>query len=241
MRCTGVPLRVACDLSSASRAAFGSGKPLALVSWNFRAWFGQSTAAISFCADGGPTKLAVVVGEVPLAVLLEHGPVRPPVAVEVGELLGVHVRVELHQVRHELRVGEGLFRASISFGFAEHVPDQLLRRDVLLLRRVHQLRLALLVVPHVPDVALGHRGAGVHVADDALAGRHGAGELVVDRVARLRFFGMVGSCEKLVPRLPYLAYGPEWTGDRSLAYTTWQAVQPLERVVAGVVVGAEES
>src|SRR5205085_7372269 len=43
----------------------------------------------------------------------------------------------------------------------------------------------LLVVPDVPDVAVGDRRAGVDVADDALAGRDGGGELVVDRVAGL--------------------------------------------------------
>ncbi len=31
------------------------------------------------------------------------------------------------------------------------------------------------------------------------------------------FRGIIGSGFADVPRLPYLAYGPEWTGDRSLA------------------------
>ena len=31
------------------------------------------------------------------------------------------------------------------------------------------------------------------------------------------FLGIVGSTEKLRPRLPNLAYGPEWAGERSLA------------------------
>ena len=40
---------------------------------------------------------------------------------------------------------------------------------------------------------------------------------------------MVGSAEKLRPWWPYLEYQPEFVGERSLAYTVWQAVQPLER------------
>src|SRR4051812_20576724 len=36
----------------------------------------------------------------------------------------------------------------------------------------------------------------------------------------------LGSLEKLFPRLPYFAHCAEWTGLRSLAYTTWQAEQP---------------
>ncbi len=55
------------------------------------------------------------------------------------------------------------------------------------------------------------------------------GELVLDRVARLvlgnRRIGRVARCRDGRAQ----ANGPECTGERSLAYTTWQAVQPLER------------
>lgn len=42
---------------------------------------------------------------------------------------------------------------------------------------------------------------------------------------------MVGSglSAAVVPRLPWTWYGPLCTGDRSLAYTTWHAVHPLDR------------
>jgi len=42
-------------------------------------------------------------------------------------------------------------------------------------------------------------------------------------------FFMVGSFVWLMPRFPKDAYGPEFERERSFAYTTWQAVQPLDR------------
>src|SRR5688572_11297683 len=46
-------------------------------------------------------------------------------------------------------------------------------------------------------------------------------------------FGIIGSGEAVFPVLPNTAKGPEWTGERSFAYGTWHAVQPLERKSPG--------
>jgi hypothetical protein len=43
------------------------------------------------------------------------------------------------------------------------------------------------------------------------------------------FLSMVGSAAADCPMLPNAAYCPECAGDRSFAYTTWHAVQPLPR------------
>ena len=43
------------------------------------------------------------------------------------------------------------------------------------------------------------------------------------------FLGIVGSSVALRARLPNAAKWAECVGERSLAYTTWQAEQPLDR------------
>ena len=67
--------------------------------------------------------------------------------------------------------------------------DHLLGRELALLGRVHQLAVGLVVPPHGAEVAVHHGGAGVDVADHALARRDRVRELVLDRMARLVLAG----------------------------------------------------
>ena len=86
-----------------------------------------------------------------------------------------------------------------------------------------------------------HVRAGVDVADDALAGRDArVVKLVLDRVARLVLGNRRVGAAKLVPRLPYLAYGPGVDRRAVVGVDDVAGGAAAGAVVAGVVVGAQE-
>ena len=120
-------------------------------------------------------------------------------------------------------------RAADSSGLFISDSHELLGGELFLMLRIHQLAVGLVVPPHVAEIGVQHVRAGMHVAHDALAGGRGRRELVLDRMARLVLRDRGIGRNDSAPRLPNLANGPEWTGERSFAYTTWHAVQPLER------------
>ena len=144
----------------------------------------RCTAFLNFCGIVVGDGLAVLVEERALAVALEDGAEVPAVAVVVGELRVLELRVE----------AETSFRNSGSAPLAadrrllgvavEDLPRLLVGR-VLLLLRPHEGRVGL-VVPHDRAVVAVHEHVGlVHVADHALRGRDRARELVADGVPRL--------------------------------------------------------
>ena len=114
------------------------------------------------------------VEQVALAILLEDGAEHPAVAVEVGELRVLQLRVELGRAGaaarnsgsdHRPRDARCLPGLRISIATRSRPSDSRLRR------RIHQLAVGFVVPPHVAEVGVHHVRAGVDVADHALAGR----------------------------------------------------------------------
>ena len=130
--------------------------------------------------------LAAVVEQVALAVVLEDGAVGPAVAVKVGELRLLGAVVEIGEVGEKLGIGEPVLRGRL-VRIGELAVDHLLGGRIPLLPRVDEVAVGLLVPPHVADVAVHHRRAGMDVADDALAGGDAVagGEFMADRMAAL--------------------------------------------------------
>ncbi len=119
-----------------------------------------------------------------MPVFLEDGAEDPAVAMEVGELRVLRLRVQVGDPLQERRVGPVALRRRL-VRVRHHRPGEFLRRRVLLPLRVHQLAIGLFVPPHVAGVRIEHVRTRMDMADDALAGGDGHGELVLDRVARL--------------------------------------------------------
>ena len=185
-------------------------------------------------ADG----VAGVVAQFADAVLLEDRAEGPAVAVEVGEVLLRQLRVQLREFRDELRVRQLAPRRRLVRVSGQRA-DQLVGRGVVLLRRVHQRGLGLLVVPHVAEVTVHHGRAGVDVANHALTGGDGVGELVGDGVARLvlgdRRVGRGGR-----PAVAVLGVRAGVDAGAVVGVNDVARRAAATAVVAGVVVGAEE-
>ena len=177
-----------------------------------------------------------------VAVLLEDGPEDPAVAVEVGELGVLGLRVQVGQVRPGTPGRTRLLRADDSFGVGRSCAWTTSSAvGCLLLRRVHQFAVGLLVPPHEADVAVHDVGAGMDVADDALAGRDA---LPVANWCSIgwpgSFLGMVGSVEKLRPWWPYFGIGAGIDRRAVVGIDDVAGGAAAGAVVAGVVVGAQE-
>ena len=183
--------------------------------------------------------LARGVEQVALAVALVDGAEVPAMAVIVGELgilgLGIDVGPDLAQeVEIAPQPADGR-----TFRIALQDLELLGDAGLLLLLRPHQGRVGL-VVPHgVAEEGVHEHVRLVHVADHALAGRDGAGELVPDRMARLvardgRVLGLGGA--------PVAVRGPgpgmAWVAVVGVDDVAGAAARGA--VVAGLVVGAEE-
>ena len=105
---------------------------------------------------------------------------------------------------------------------------------------IHQLAVGLLVPPHVAEVAVHDVGAGVDVADDALAGGDGRGEPVLDRDGRVRSWGWSGRGSELRPRLPSCGVGAGVDRRAVVGVDDVAGGAAAGAIVAGVVVGAQE-
>ena len=117
----------------------------------------------------------------PLRSLLEHRAEHPAVAVEVGKLgvLQLALNCSVPGSLQELRVRpQPADRAA--FGIALLDGGALGVGAYACLARVHLVPVGLVVPPRQPLVGRDHVGAGVHVADHALAGGDRAGQHVLD-------------------------------------------------------------
>jgi hypothetical protein len=130
--------------------------------------------------------LAFFIQPVAFAVVIEDGAEHPAVAVEIGELRGFQFRVEFGAAQ----IFEKFFIApeaagSGSFGVAQERLIALLFRRTALLRRIHFLTVDFVVPPSEAEIRGQHVGAGMEVADHALARWNRARENMPDRMARL--------------------------------------------------------
>ena len=149
----------------------------------------------------------VEVEHVALFVLLENGAENPAVAVVIGELRLLQLRVQLGDFFEELKFapqparggGLGIFldRAD-EFGVGGillfqkrlarfRAAEMRVVRERIFRMRIHELAVALLVPPRVTKIRIHEEIALVHVAIHALRARDRAGERVLDRVAALVF------------------------------------------------------
>ena len=128
--------------------------------------------------------LAILVEQVALAVARIDAAEIPAVAVIVGELRVVQLRVEQRDVAHEVDVAP--LAADRRF-FRIAVEDLALLRvgRIFLLLRPHERRVGFVVPHRVADHRVDEHVRLMHVADHALAGRDLARELVLDRMSRL--------------------------------------------------------
>ena len=149
----------------------------------------------------------VEVEHVALFVLLENGAENPAVAVVIGELRLLQLRVQLGDFFEELEftpqpargggLGVILDRAD-EFGVGGillfqkrlarfRAAEMRVVRERIFRMRIHELAVALLVPPRVTEIRIHEEIPLVHVAIHALRARDRAGERVLDRVAALVF------------------------------------------------------
>ncbi len=141
------------------------------------------TAFANFSGSSVGDDVVVVVEQPALAVVLEDRAEIPAVAVIVGELRVLDLRVQLAVVGGEV-FARPLAAHGRAFGIAVEHLALLGDRKMLLLLRPH-LRRRRLVVPHgVAEPRVHEEVRLVHVADHALLGRDGVGHHVADRMRR---------------------------------------------------------
>ena len=130
--------------------------------------------------------VAILVEPVAFAIVLEDGAEDPAVAVEVGELRVLQLGVEFRAADLVEKFVVAPYAAGRgAFGIAQPgLVASALRSGLLLLRRIHFVAVGFVVPPDVAEIGGDHVGAGVDVADHALAGGDGAREGVLDGMAR---------------------------------------------------------
>ena len=132
----------------------------------------------------GRHDLAVLVQQIAVPVALVHVAEQPTVAVEVRQLHLLQRGVHVGRVLQELVVRPQSAHGGL-LGIEAHPFQPLLLGGVALFLRVEAVPLGLVVPPQRAQVGVRDGRAGVHVADDALAGRDGARHAMRDRVAAL--------------------------------------------------------
>ena len=151
----------------ASPVAAGGLAASSRLAWSLEVHGGHAALRWSTLRD----HVALVVEQVALAVLLEHGAEDPAVAVEVGELgvPGLRVQVGARSPGTPGRTRVPRAAASSGLDICDWANSSAV--GCFCLRGIHQLAVGFLVPPHEAEVAVHDVGAGVDVADDALAGR----------------------------------------------------------------------
>ncbi len=171
--------------------------------------------------------LAVLVEKIAVAVLLEDGAEDPAVAVVIGELRVLQLRIQLGDLLEEIQVAPQSARRG-GLGVLQRCTDLLLVARVVLLLRVHELAVGLLVPPGVAEVRIHEAVALVHVTDHALAARDRGGELVLDWVAALVLRdGWVHAVAEALVAVLRIPAGIERRAIVRVDHV--HAVQPLER------------
>ena len=162
--------------------------------------------------------LVVRVEQRALAIALVDRAEDPAVAVEIGKLRVLELRVELRRADGLQKLDvrpQATLRGGLGIAHAHGLPLCLAR--IALLGRIHELAVGLVLPPRVPVIRRHHVRARMHVARHALAGRNRPREDVLQRMAGFASSEIVGSLVVDLPSLPSDAYCAECTGERSLA------------------------
>ena len=115
--------------------------------------------------------------------------------------------------------------------------EALLIRWIVLLLRIHMFAVGFVIPPDVAEIRRHHVGAGMNVADDALAGGNGAGELVFDGVPRL----VVRNCRinlGTVPLVSVLGVGSGMNRRTIVGVDHMTCGATAVAIIAGMIVGA---
>src|SRR4051812_44547850 len=104
-----------------------------------------------------------------MPVLFENGPEDPAVAVVIGKLRILQLRIELRDFFHEIEITpKAASRGCL--GILADRGDKFFIRGISLLLRIHELAVAFLVPPGVADIGINKEIALMHVANHALTG-----------------------------------------------------------------------
>ena len=144
----------------------------------------QVNSLVEFVRVVGGNDFAISVEQIALSIALVNSAEDPAVAMEIGELTLLQLRIEFRvaQLLEEFRVrpqaaGRGPFRISLCH-FISFV-----RGRIPLLRGIHGFAVRFVVPPGVAEIRRLHIRARVDVADHALAGGNRARERVPNRMA----------------------------------------------------------
>ena len=177
--------------------------------------------------------------QIAFAIVLEDGAEDPAVAVIIGELRVLELRIQFRNLVEKLLVAPKTFRGRrlrIALGF----DHQLVVGRVPLLLRIHEFAVRLLVPPGVTEIRIHEEIALMHVAVHALARRNRARELMHDRMAALVFRNRLvrGEAESLVAVLA----PPAGVRGRTIVGVNDVAGGAAARaIIARVIVRAEEA
>src|SRR5207302_10733197 len=128
--------------------------------------------------------LAVLVQPIPFAVVIEHSAENPAVAVKIGEPRGLQLLVKFgaaDSFQNFIVVPEAANGGALWIVFER--SKALLLRRIALLFRIHLVAVHFVVPPGEAEISGNHVGAGMDVADHALARWDGACEDVFDGMA----------------------------------------------------------
>src|SRR5208282_3003689 len=124
---------------------------------------------------------AVFIQPVPFPVVVVDAAENPAVAVEIGELRGLELRVEFGAAGFFEKLGIAPQAAGGSgFGIAQIGLIFFFFRGIVLLGGIHFVRINFVVPPGQAEIGGDHVRARMNMANHALAGRNGAREGVLD-------------------------------------------------------------
>src|SRR5713226_4344274 len=128
--------------------------------------------------------LAVLVQQIPLAIVVENRAKNPAVPVKISKLRGLQLLVEFGAAgffQKCLIVPEAANGRALRIAFERLIA--LLLAGVALFRRIHFVAIDFVVPPRKPEISRDHIRAGMDMADHALARRNRTRENVFDRMA----------------------------------------------------------
>src|SRR5208283_4190184 len=140
--------------------------------------------------------LVAGIEKIALAIVLEDRAENPSVTVEVGKLRVLEVFVKFGRPRLFEKINIRPVAANrAALGIARLYLLLLLRIGTALLFGIHLVAVDFVIPPGVAEISCHHVGAGMDVANNALARWNGSSELMSDGMTRLGLRnGRVGGC-----------------------------------------------
>ncbi len=159
-------------------------------------------------------------------------------AVEVGELGMLQLRIKVRDIGQEFRIRPKTAGRRL-IGVRHLRPNEIFGTEPFLRLGIHQFAIGFFIPPHVAAVAVHHVGAGMHVANDALAGGNAARKTVLYRmtgfVAWNRGIGLVAQTS-----IAILGEGAGVHRRPIVCIDNVAGRAAARPVIAGMIVGAQE-